>query len=335
MRQLRAAGVTMMMLRILPLCLLAACDDPAPAPEAEDPTTGASIPDVGHPGETTEEPPPQSTGEETTDAVRLDVATPQEMTCQKIDFLFVIDNSGSMTDEQATLIDGFPGFIEDIEASIEQYDYHMMVVTPDLQAGFDDPAECDAMLGAGRVASADGMDCGLAGADTDDRFADAEEDELAEVFACVAEVGTEGGGDEQPIWAMAQALTTQSNPGGCNEGFLRDDAILVVTIITDEEDGGDSPGDPPLWKEVIVSAKHGDAKAIVMLGLIGDTDLPDPVCPPFTGSEGAEPSPRLREFVESFPHGRWDSVCRPDYAPFFNAAIADIGKACTEFVPPG
>jgi hypothetical protein len=188
------------------------------------------------------------------------------------------------------------------------------------------------------VVAADGTDCGLLDPDAPQRFAEAqdEDEDLASVFACVAEVGLEGGGTEQPIWSMAQSITAQNGPGGCNEGFLRDDAILVVTIITDEEDDGDSPGDPPLWKEVILSAKHGDPKAIVMLGLLGDTDMPDGVCEPFDGSgAGAEGSPRLRNFVEGFPHSSWDSVCRPDYAPFFNAAVADIGEACVEFVPPG
>ncbi len=311
--------------------ILCACDDP---PRVEDVLVPAGT------SGTTELvtdaiPDESSSGGETSDGVRLDVPEPLEIGCQKVDFLFVIDNSGSMSDEQARLIEGFPGFIADIEEAIQQYDYHMMVVTTNTQ-DVPDGSECDMQLGAGRVAAADGTDCGLLDVDAQQRYADADDDELASVFSCVAEVGLEGGGTEMPIWSMAQAVTAQASPGGCNEGFLRDDAILVVTIITDEEDDVDSPGDPPLWKEVLVSAKHGDATAIVMLGLLGDTDLPDGVCEPFDGQGGgAEGAPRLRSFVESFPHGAWDSVCRSDYAPFFNAAVADIGEACTEFVPPG
>ena len=40
-----------------------------------------------------------------------------EMGCQKVDFLFVIDNSGSMEDEQNNLINSFPGFINTIMIS--------------------------------------------------------------------------------------------------------------------------------------------------------------------------------------------------------------------------
>jgi hypothetical protein len=319
---------------LVSLSILLACEGAPRHDDASEPETTETPPaDLGD-GESTGEPRAESTGAEDGDALRLDVPPPQEMTCQKIDFLFVIDNSGSMTDEQEHLIEGFPGFIADIEEAIQQYDYHMMVVTADIAPG-SDGSTCEATLGAGRITSGDGSDCGLVQEGAADRFADAADDELASVFECVAQVGTGGSGHEQPVWAMAQAVTTESRPGGCNEGFLRDDAILVVTIITDEEDAMDSPGDPPLWKEVMVAAKHGDEKAIVMLGLLGDTDLDDAVCEPFEGVVGAEPAPRLRTFVESFELGSWASVCLADYAPFFNAAIADIGKACTEFVPPG
>ena len=38
--------------------------------------------------------------------------------CAKVDFLFVIDNSVSMKDEQDALIASFPGFIDSIKANI-------------------------------------------------------------------------------------------------------------------------------------------------------------------------------------------------------------------------
>ena len=279
---------------------------------------------------------------------KLDIPTAPEMSCQKIDFLFVIDDSGSMSDEQERLIDGFPGFIEKVEGAIAQYDYHMMVVTTafDLEDA-EEVVACDDAIGSGRTADGEGEDCGLSSEDAPQRYASSDEESLgdieasglADVFSCVADVGVTGSGFELPIWSMAQAITTHDLPGGCNEGFLRDDAILVVTIISDEEEnkGMDSPGGPKLWKEVMVAAKHGDENAIVMLGLLGDTDLEDGQCEPYDPMQGtgAEGAPRLRKFVDSFEYGSWASVCQDDYAPFFNAAVADIGQACHEFVPPG
>ncbi|MCY1010753.1 hypothetical protein OV079_35360 [Nannocystis pusilla] len=51
--------------------------------------------------------------------------------CKKIDFLFVVDNSGSMADEQANLIASFPGFIDTITNTLSAKDYHIMAVSTD------------------------------------------------------------------------------------------------------------------------------------------------------------------------------------------------------------
>ncbi len=332
--------MTTMRTSLLPLVLcsplLWACgsgSSPVPDPLADDAFAGSTGLEEDSSSDAADDPMDDPEPEE-----RLDVPAVEEMTCQKVDFLFVIDNSGSMSDEQERLVDGFPGFIESIEESIEQYDYHLMVVTVDAQPPALSTDACDGQFGAGRISTAEGLSCGLGGEEGGTRYADAQSEDLSEVFECMAAVGTEGSGHEMPIWSMAQALTEQTFPGGCNEGFLRDDAILVVTFITDEEDDADfdSPGGPELWKEVLVSAKHGDEGAIVMLGLLGDTGLPDGVCQPFDGGgQGAQAAPRLRRFVESFPRGSWTSVCEDDYAPFFNEAVADIGEACAEFTPPG
>src|SRR5690606_1070504 len=122
-----------------------------------------------------------------------------------------------------------------------------------------------------------------------------------------------------------------SAAGGCNEGFLRKDALLVVTFITDEEDDGQSKGTPAGWNAALVAAKVGAEKSIVVLGLIGDPDQPNAVC----GAGQAEESPRLRAFAESFTFGSWGSICSPDYAPFFDASVSVIDTACEQFEPVG
>ncbi|MCH9684742.1 MAG: hypothetical protein K0V04_25120 [Deltaproteobacteria bacterium] len=278
---------------------------------------------------------------------KLDVAPPEVPGCRKIDFLFVIDDSDSMADEQQLLIDGFPGFIEGIRETIEAFDFHVMVVGTGAQDMSFDP--CENRLGTGRVRSAQGEDCGLL---TDflngQRYLDETHDDLEGAFSCIADVGSDGNGDEKIVWSLANALTEHDGADECNEGFLRDDALLVVTIITDEEDDPDdgpptgdfddnSPGDPASWTEGLTETVYGDAEAVVLLALLSDSDLDDGLCEPYEYPEGdgAEPAPRIREFVESFPDGSWASVCQPDYASFFNAAIADIDAACGGFQPPG
>jgi hypothetical protein len=201
--------------------------------------------------------------------------------------------------------------------------------------------ECDVVLGAGRDDDLDGSDCGLHGGH---RYIVDGQPSLAAAFDCIGRTGVEGDGYERQAEAILAAIGELSQPGACNAGFLRDDAVLVVTIVSDEEDdpndGNDgdenSPGDPQDWYDAIVAAKHGDPSAVVVLGLVGDTDLPMATCGPITDVSGAEPAPRLRELVEMFgDRGIWASVCSPDYAPFFAQAVELIDTACDEFEPPG
>jgi hypothetical protein len=137
--------------------------------------------------------------------------------------------------------------------------------------------------------------------------------------------------------AMVQAVTSGTEADTCNEGFLRDDAILVVTFITDEDDNvGDSAGTPAGWKQTLISAKNGDENAIVVLGLFGDNDQPGGICQDLAGgTDGAEAAPRLREFVDSFgDKGFFGSVCAPSYDEFFQEAVGLIDVTCDEFIPP-
>lgn len=61
-------------------------------------------------------------------------------------------------------------------------------------------------------------------------------EELDAAFQCIALLGTDGCGYEQPLDAMARALDVHARAGGANDGFLRDDSILAVVVLTDEED---------------------------------------------------------------------------------------------------
>ena len=169
---------------------------------------------------------------------------------------------------------------------------------------------------------------------------DANEPDLPAAFGCAARVGTGSSADtEQPMDAMVAAVTNEGAAATCNEGFLRDDAILVVTFITDEnDDPTDSTGSPAGWHDALVEAKHGDEQAVVVLGLFGDNDQPDGICEPLSHdfATGAEPAPRLREFVGLWgERGHIGSICAADYLPFFTSAVDSIGTACDEFVPPG
>jgi hypothetical protein len=303
--------------------------------------------------------------------------------CKKIDFLFVIDNSGSMQNEQQALVASFPDFIDTIVDVTGAQDFQIMVVDSDsyimpgagqtvtcsganccdswcssfpaaicnnqpCSGPAPEPGSCDDTLGAGRTVSHNGQDCGI---DSGFRYMLDSQANLPQVFGCAAEVGISGNGDEKVIEAMVTALSPEMNAQSeCNEGFLRDDAVLVIVVITDEEDdhegaeqtcmtpGEGSSGEPAGWHQAVVAAKKGAEQNAVVLSLIGPTD-PGMSCPVLDkcagGTSGAEPAPRIVDFTERFSRGLVGPVCAPNYDPFFSEAIGLIDTACQEFDPPG
>ncbi|MCA9687250.1 MAG: hypothetical protein KC457_34135, partial [Myxococcales bacterium] len=162
-------------------------------------------------------------------------------------------------------------------------------------------------------------------------------DDLATAFPCAAEVGISGDIEERQIEALLRAAGPEyAGVGGCNEGFIRDDALLVVVVITDEDDGSIVPGeessvgDPPQWFDELVAIKGGIESNAVVLALIG-RPLPNDCNPndTFTAKVGH----RIKAFVDLFSYGRIGDVCAGDYAPFFNESLALISEACEGFVP--
>jgi hypothetical protein len=259
-----------------------------------------------------------------------------------------------MGDNQDSLIASFPGFISSIQNTLtDAQDYHIMVVDTDAQWGGDcamicplffnqcpdvpdypcetgPPSECETTLGAGitytMAEDAPSVPCEFS---TGLRYMDTTEPDLTAAFQCSAKVGSDGDSDERPMSAMVSALSPELiADGACNEGFVREDAILVITIITDEEDVN-STGFPDGWYANIIASKNLDPTAIVMLGLINDTDAAMPVCP----AESQDPV-NVRTFIDMFPNSIRGSVCEPSYNGFFQQAVDLIDTTCQEFTPP-
>lgn len=330
--------------------------------------------------------------------IKIDVPAPEtgvdpdaDAGCEAVDFLFVIDNSGSMADEQQNLIESVPNFVTSIEERLPAGTgtFHVMVVdvdpwqyggcpdacteaetceaenggvcncgypcalrslctdSSDYVCGVSAPEECEDIMGAGithpRGRDSSNRDCEFA---SGKRYFNNLEPSVGDAFDCAARVGTNSSLGEKPMEAMVQALAGQGDVAACNDGFLREDAILVVTIITDEDDNGphaddlegDSQGSPAEWYDTLVALKGGNEEAIVALALVGDSDQPNGICAPLdqTTYEGAEPAPRIREFIDLFgTRGDVASVCAPSYADFFMQTIETIDQACEDFTPVG
>ncbi len=258
--------------------------------------------------------------------------------CKKIDFLFIVDNSSSMAAHQTNLLDSFGPFIDTITAEVQGTDYHIMVLDSDAcpRDLYTDPPTpcqvtgCEEVLGAGQV-----RDCNVPGGA---RYLTSALDPatLASSFECIANVGTGGSSAEMPMTALVEAMGPLNMPGQCNAGFLRNDAILVITIISDDHSGWGSDdnengfgGTPQSWFDAVIAAK-GKAENVVVLGLYAL--LSDQSCI----EQGPDESDQFIAFTEMFEsQGIVGSVCEPDYNdPFFQDAVDLIDTTCEAFVPP-
>lgn len=292
------------------------------------PTTGDGGGGSGEVGSATDDPTgavdqdPKFDLGATPDAGKQDVPE----ACAKVDLLFVIDNSSSMKNEQDNLVASFPGFVDSmLQQLANTASYHVGVVSTDGYEYNQDP--CDGVLG-GLItrtggSNSSGETCGPYASGK--RFM-SEADDLGARFACAAQVGTSGNSNEKPLEAAIRALGPVLNgPGECNEGFLRQDALLVLVIITDEEEEG-SNGDPQEWYDSLVLIKGGIESNIVVLSLIGPEN---PKC-----ESAAEEAKRIVDFTERFTYGTIGQICADSFNLFFSDAIAVISEACNNFMPP-
>jgi hypothetical protein len=152
----------------------------------------------------------------------------------KTDILFVIDDSGSMSEEQANLKANLATFIQALKTSPIANDFQIGVTTTSV-TGFTGTA----MTGVGDHGAliADvpaGTPAVLAGDRAD----------LVNEFGQRVIVGTSGSGKEQPFRAMELALSDPTLLGGANAGFLRAGSRLAVVFLSDEDDCSDGDTDP-------------------------------------------------------------------------------------------
>jgi hypothetical protein len=202
--------------------------------------------------------------------IRLDID-------KKVDVLLVIDNSGSMGEEQANLAANFAPFIDTLE--LVGADYRIAITTTDvggvgsnctaptggelqLSSCLDRPATFE-FDGESLYETACVAQCELGDADLQILPTAVEVDgELVarpwiesyngidnlpdtvdplEAFQCFAPQGISGCGWESPLEAIARALGNMEDPTQPEYGFLRQDALLAILVVTDEVDCSYNP----------------------------------------------------------------------------------------------
>lgn len=150
----------------------------------------------------------------------------QKASAAKLDILWVIDNSGSMSEEQANLSENFnefmPAFIDN------NIDFQMAITTTD-------PTRSTVDFGSDK--------CGKLVAGSENLNSISAKSDAAAViasFESLMKVGTSGSGNEQGLNAVNCFSAKNDNLINVQKKFFRPDAYLAIVYVSDEEDS--SPG---------------------------------------------------------------------------------------------
>ena len=164
-------------------------------------------------------------------------------------------------------------------------------------------------------------------------------------FACAANVGLDGPPLEMPLWATQLALGERVDDG-TNEGFLRDDALLGIIVISDEDDCSRTDRnfshlefdiiaedcrhfDPeyvrPEATIQFLDALKGDRGRWAAAVVAGESDCSS------TFGEALQAN-KLQEFVSmAGENAVFSSICSGDLASPLQSALDTFDAACREF----
>jgi hypothetical protein len=136
--------------------------------------------------------------------------------------------------------------------------------------------------------------------------------------------------DEQPANTAADAI---NNPfiNDQNDGFLRDDAVLFVVAMTDEDEQPVPFATPQQIFDKIVAAKGGDVDAVVFLGVAGGSNC---VGPYGSALNATNMKAVTQLFIDEGQGMFWD-LCGGQLEMAFDMVLETIDSTCENFQPPG
>lgn len=159
----------------------------------------------------------------------------------KVDVLWVIDNTGSMYTKQQKLGDGFSSFISTF--TTKNFDFHMGVTTTDILSGTGQGGELQGLpypythptdITKSIPVNYNGANGSII------KLLDNNTPDLAGHFAANARVGILGNPNGTGLDAIELALSP-SVLAGANAGFLRSEAHLAVIVVSDADDNDSNP----------------------------------------------------------------------------------------------
>ena len=158
----------------------------------------------------------------------------------QIDILFVVDNSGSMVEEQKNLADSFEHFIANF--ANKDFNFQIGIVSTDNSVNADYWAGKGAFVAGGAMPSpyVDFPNAGpgsLLAYKTNDRILRPSSVDYVRQFEQNVKLGVRGSGAEMGILSATSALSaTALQAGSWNEGFVRPGSLLSVIVMSDEDE---------------------------------------------------------------------------------------------------
>lgn len=218
----------------------------------------------------------------------------------KVDIIFMIDNSSSMDANQRALASAMPGLVEGL-TSLDM-DMHIAVVTSSMSGTNPN---------GGRFMGTP-------------RYLTSKTPDLKNVLADRLRVGEDGSSIERGVDSLVAATDPGGYLNGAGKGFWREDALLVFIALTNEDDK--SVVQPAQFVEIMNQRKprFEDGSQSWFLNVLGIVELGGG-CP--THAEYEEPSIDWME-IARLSGGRQASICSSDFSP----AIVDIRQRIVQIL---
>jgi len=160
---------------------------------------------------------------------------------RKVDLLFVVDNSASMSEEQSNLGRNFDNLIGVAETWGTDFQIGVITSEPDEEYRGRMPGELmgdPRILYAGMPGLASAFDDNINVGDSGDGAREAGLSAAHQALSdpLISDIGECGGDCVEPYACVADATGSESRCGGYNRSFVREDASLELVFVSDEED---------------------------------------------------------------------------------------------------
>lgn len=242
----------------------------------------------------------------------------EQISGREVDFLFVVDNSGSMVEEQTNLATNFDRLID--EAVAWDTDYQIGIITTEIDEEYRgrQPGE---LVGDPRILipSTPSLEAEFSeNVNVGDGGTGAREAGLGAAYLALTDPLISDISDctdcLEPYACVANADGSESRCGGYNRSFLREDASLEIVFVSDEED--QSRGTIEFYIDFFASIKGAANSSLFHASAIVG---PRGGC---TDSGGAADAGDRYIDVADATGGVTASICDTD----FSATLATIGE---------